>query len=557
MKDDATTRLDALVVGAGISGLFMLYRLRTLGFSARAYEAGGDVGGTWYWNRYPGARCDTESVQYSYQFSEELQQEWEWSERYAGQPEILRYVRHVAERFDLRRDVVFNARVASAAFDEEASRWLVEIEGGERVSASFCVMATGCLSSPNLPAFEGLDDFAGPVHHTGLWPHEPVDFSGRRVGVIGTGSSAMQSIPVIAREAARLLVFQRTPHYAVPAHNGPLSEERLREVKANYAELREKARRLPAGFYQTYNDKAALEVGEDEREREYEERWARGGLPFLAAFTDLHFSEEANRTAAEFVRGKIRRIVNDPETAELLCPRTVIGCRRLCVDTGYYETYNRPNVRLIDVSESPIERIAPEGVVTAGRLHEIDMLVLATGFDAMTGALLKVDVRGRAGRPLRDKWREGPRSYLGLMTEGFPNLFTITGPGSPSVLTNMHASIDHHVEWIGACLAFLRERGLAGIEASPEAEDAWVAHNNEEAARTLRYRCASWYLGANIPGKPRVFMPYIAGFDVYAKKCAEIVEAGYEGFHLLSREAGRAGGFRPGADARAGEGDEG
>ena len=534
LKDDAKTDLDALVVGAGISGLFMLYRLRSRGFSARVYEAGGDVGGTWYWNRYPGARCDTESVQYSYQFSEDLQQEWEWSERYAGQPEILRYIRHVVERFDLRRDVVFNTRVVSAVFDEEANRWLVETDGGERVSAAFCVMATGCLSSPNVPAFEGLDAFRGPVYHTGLWPREAVDFSGRRVGVIGTGSSAIQAIPVIAREAAQLLVFQRTPHYAVPAHNGPLDEERRREVKANYAEIREKARQLPAGFYQTYNDKAALEVGEEEREREYEKRWAHGGLPFLAAFTDLHFSEEANRTAGEFVRSKIRRIVNDPQTAELLCPQTVLGCRRLCVDTGYYETYNRPNVSLIDVSESPIERILPRGVMTAGRTHEIDLLILATGFDAMTGALLKMDIRGRGGRTLRDKWREGPHTYLGLMTAGFPNLFTITGPGSPSVLTNMQTSIDHHVEWIGACLVFLRARGLAGIEASLEAEEAWVARNNEEAARTLRYRCASWYLGANIPGKPRMFMPYIAGFDVYAKKCAEIVEAGYEGFHLLS-----------------------
>ncbi len=536
LKDDARADLDVLIVGAGFSGLFMLYRLRSLGFSARIYEAGGDVGGTWYWNRYPGARCDTESVQYSYQFSDELQQEWDWSERYASQPEILRYVRHVAERFDLRRDIVFRARVASAVFDEEAGHWVVETEGGARVSATFCVMATGCLSSPNLPAFEGLDAFEGPVLHTGLWPHEEVDFSGRRVGIIGTGSSAIQAIPVIARQAARLLVFQRTPNYAVPAHNGPLDAGRLREVKADYAQMRERARRLPAGFYQTYNDKAALEVDEAEREREYERRWAHGGLPFLAAFTDLPFSAEANRTAGEFVRNKIRQIVNDPKTAELLCPDTVLGCKRLCVDTGYYETYNRPNVRLIDVSGSPIERIAPGGVAAAGVLHEVDVLILATGFDAMTGALLKMDIRGRAGQTLRDKWREGPRTYLGLMTAGFPNLFTITGPGSPSVLTNMQTSIDHHVEWIGACLAFLRARGLAGIEASAEAEDAWVAHNNEEAAKTLRYRCASWYLGANIPGKPRVFMPYIAGFDVYARRCAEIVEAGYEGFHLTPHE---------------------
>ncbi len=535
MKDGLKTDLDVLIVGAGIAGLFMLYRLRSRGFKARIYESGSDVGGTWYWNRYPGARCDTESVQYSYQFSKELQQEWVWSERYASQPEILRYIRHVAERFDLRRDIVFNTRVASAVFDENVNHWVVEIESDERISAAFCVMATGCLSSPNLPAFPGLKSFGGPVFHTGLWPHEKVDFSGKRVGVIGTGSSAMQSIPIIAREASELLVFQRTAHYAVPAHNVPLSEERLREVKANYVRIREKARQSPTGFDQTFNDKAALEVSEDERQREYERRWAHGGLPFLAAFTDLRSSEEANRTAGEFVRNKIRKIVNDPQIAELLCPQTVIGCKRLCVDTGYYKTYNRPNVSLVDVSESPIERITSEGVMVAGEIHAIDMLILATGFDAMTGTLLKIDVRGRSGQTLREKWKEGPRTYLGLMTSSFPNMFTITGPGSPSVLTNMQTSIDHHVEWIGACLVFLRERGLSAIEASSEAEDAWVAHNNEEAVKTLRYRCTSWYLGANIPGKPRVFMPYIAGFDLYARKCAQIVEAGYEGFHLISQ----------------------
>ncbi len=550
MKNEAKTDLDALIVGAGVAGLFMLYRLRSRGFRARVYEAGGDVGGTWYWNRYPGARCDTESVQYSYQFSEELQQEWEWRERYASQPEILRYINHVAERFDLRRDVVFNTRILSAVYDEEASRWVVEPDGGERISATFCVMATGCLSSPNFPAFEGLDDFEGPVLHTGLWPHEKVDFSGKRVGVIGTGSSAMQSIPIIAREAAELFVFQRTAHYAVPAQNGPISEERVREVKANYPQIRQRAKRSATGFDQTFNDKAALEVSEEEREREFEKRWAQGGLPFLSAFTDLRYSEEANQTAGEFVRNKIREIVKDPKTAELLCPTTVIGCKRLCVITEYFEIYNRPNVHLIDVSESPIERITPEGVMTAGRLYEIDTLILATGYDAMTGTLLRIDIRGRGGRTIQDKWKAGPRTYLGLMTAGFPNLFTITGPGSPSVLTNMQTSIDHHVEWIGACLVYLRENGLKSIEASLEAEDAWVAHNNEEAAKTIRYLCTSWYLGANIPGKPRVFMPYISGFDVYSKKCAEIVEAGYAGFHLIRNEEAVPCGSEPASPKR-------
>ena len=441
MKKEAKTDLDALIVGAGVAGLFMLYRLRSRGFKARIYEAGGDVGGTWYWNRYPGARCDTESVQYSYQFSEELQQDWEWSERYASQPEILRYVNHVAERFDLRRDVVFNTRIVSTVFDEEASRWVVETDGGERISATFCVMATGCLSSPNFPAFEGLNDFDGPVFHTGLWPHEKVDFSGKRVGVIGTGSSAMQSIPIIAREADDVFVFQRTAHFAVPAHNGPINEERVREVKANYPEIRARAKQSATGFDQTFGEKEALKVSEEEREREFEKRWAHGGLPFLSAFTDLRYSEEANRMAGEFVRNKIREIVKDPETAELLCPTTVIGCKRLCVITEYFETYNRPNVHLVDVSESPIERITPEGVMTAGRVYDIDMLILATGFDAMTGTLLRIDIRGRGGCTLQDKWKEGPPHLSRPHDGGLPEHVHHHGPRKP---LGAHEHADFH-----------------------------------------------------------------------------------------------------------------
>ncbi|MDA1000181.1 MAG: NAD(P)/FAD-dependent oxidoreductase [bacterium] len=525
---------DVLIVGAGFAGLFMLYRLRGMGFSARIFDAASDVGGTWYWNRYPGARCDTESMQYSYQFSDELQQEWEWSERYAGQPEILRYINHVADRFDLRRDITFNTRIESAAFAEESNRWNIATDNGGKISATFCVMATGCLSSPFVPNIEGLDDFAGPVYHTGRWPHKEIDFSGKRVGVIGTGSSAIQTITVIAKQVEHLFVFQRAPHYAVPAHNGPMDKDYEREIKANYAELRKKAKQLPAGFFQHYNGKSALEVAPGERRQEYEKRWAHGGLPFMAAFADLNFSEEANETAAAFVRGKIREIVRNPETAELLCPDTVIGCKRLCVDTGYYETYNRPNVSLIDISKLEIEKITPGGVLAAGKIYEIDMIVLATGFDAMTGALLKIDIRGRSGQTLREKWAEGPRTYLGLMTAGFPNLFTITGPGSPSVLTNMHTSIDQHVEWIADCLGYLRENRIGRIEPALEAENRWVVHNNEAAEETLRYKCSSWYLGANIPGKPRIFMPYIEGFHVYAEKCAQVAAAGYEGFHLTA-----------------------
>jgi cyclohexanone monooxygenase len=532
MTTESQATHDAVIVGAGFAGMYLLHRLRGLGFKATVLEAGSGVGGTWYWNRYPGARCDVESMQYSYQFSDALQQDWEWSERYAAQPEILRYANHVADRFDLRRDIKFNARVTSARFDEARQVWQVETSDGVRTSARFCVMATGCLSSPNTPDFKGAGSFRGETYHTGRWPHEPVDFSGKRVAVIGTGSSAVQAIPIIARRAARLLVFQRTPNYAVPAHNHPLDQDYQQSIKQEYATLRARAKQTATGIDFDYSDRLALETPESERDREYETRWQRGGLSFLGAFMDIMMDEDANRTAADFVRGKIRETVRDPAVAELLSPKNTIGCKRLCIDIGYYETFNRPNVTLIDVSSSPIERITETGVVVDGREYGADAIVFATGFDAMTGALLKMDIRGRDGASLRDKWHEGPRTYLGLATEGFPNLFTITGPGSPSVLTNMLPTIEQHADWVADTLDHMRSRGLTSIEPSREAEEAWVAHGNEMAGRTLRYTCGSWYLGANIPGKPRVFMPYIGGFPRYIQKCREVSANGYEGFAL-------------------------
>ena len=525
---------DAVIVGAGFAGMYMLHRLRGLGFKSVVFEAGNDVGGTWYWNRYPGARCDVESMQYSYQFCDELQQEWEWSERYAPQPEILRYANHVADRFDLRRDIRFNTRVTAATFDEGAGRWIVETDDGARVSATFCIMGTGCLSTANTPAFKGLDSFKGDRYHTGRWPHEEVDFTGRRVGVIGTGSSAIQAIPVIARQAAHLFVFQRTPNFTIPAHNAPLDPDFRRHVKANYADLRAKAKQMPTGVYFPRNDRSALEAAAEERRREYEARWAYGGVAFLGAYKDLLFDREANETAAEYVRNKIRETVHDPRVAELLCPTEIIGCKRLCVDTGYYATFNRPNVTLVDVSRSPIEEITPHGVKVGDEEYELDALVFATGFDALTGALLRIDIRGRAGVSLKEKWHGGPRTYLGLATAGFPNLFTITGPGSPSVLANMIMAIEQHVDWIADCLEYMRERGLRHIEPAPEAEDAWGAHVNEDAGLSLRSQCGSWYVGSNVPGKPQVFMPYIGGFPVYAKRCEEVVANGYEGFALTA-----------------------
>ena len=522
--------LDAVIVGAGFAGMYMLHRLRGLGFSARVLEAADGVGGTWHWNRYPGARCDVESMEYSYQFSDALQQEWEWSERYAAQPELLRYANHVADRFDLRRDIIFNSRVGAAVFEEAGGFWTLVTSEGARTTARHCIMATGCLSSPNMPRFKGLNRFAGERYHTGCWPHEPVNFSGKRVAVIGTGSSAVQSIPHIAAQAETLYVFQRTPNYAVPAHNAPLDPAYVRAVKADYAGLRARAKQNMTGIDFDYSDALALDTLPEERAREYEKRWQRGGLSFLGAYKDLMVDQEANDTAAEFVRGKIRERVFDPRVAEALSPKNTIGCKRLCVDIGYYETFNQPHVRLIDIAEEPIEEITPHGVRAKRREYAVDAIVFATGFDAMTGALLNIDIFGRNGQALKEKWREGPRAYLGVALAGFPNLFTITGPGSPSVLTNMLPTIEQHVEWIADLIADVHGRGFTLIEPTSEAEDAWVSHVGELAGRTLRYTCSSWYLGVNIAGKPRVFMPYIGGFPRYVERVNEIAANGYEGF---------------------------
>jgi cyclohexanone monooxygenase len=526
---------DVLIVGAGFAGLFMLHRVRALGLSARVLEAGDGVGGTWYWNRYPGARCDVESMQYSYQFSGELQQEWQWTERYAAQPEILAYLEHVADRFGLRRHIQLDTRVTAARFDEAAGRWLVSTEAGQRHSARFLVMATGCLSAARVPDFPGLGRFPGPTYHTGRWPHEPVDFTGQRVAIIGTGSSAVQSIPVIARQARELVVFQRTATYAIPAHNHPLAAEEQQAVKDGYAAFRRRnSESMGAiGSDVPLNDVPALAVGPDERARAYQMRWEQGGLPFLWAFNDLLIDRRANDTAADFVLGKIHEIVADQAVADLLSPANVIGCKRLCVDTGYYATFNRENVELVDVSTAPVE-ITAQGVRTGGRDFAFDRLVFATGFDAMTGALLRIDIRGRGGRSLGDAWAEGPRTFLGLGVAGFPNLFLISGPGSPSVLTNMVVSIEQNVNWIADCLGYLDRHGYQCIEAEPSAQQEWVGHVNGVAGLTLYPTCNSWYLGANVPGKPRVFMPLI-GFPPYAEKCDEVAAQGYAGFITSAR----------------------
>jgi cyclohexanone monooxygenase len=520
---------DAIVVGAGFAGLYMLHRLRGLGLRARVIEVGSGPGGTWYWNRYPGARCDVLSMEYSYQFSDELQQEWTWSERYATQPEILRYVQHVADRFALWPDIQFDTRVSAAHFDEARERWTVRLDTGAELTARFCIMATGCLSSANIPNIPGRERFSGPTYHTGHWPHEGVDFTGKRVGIIGTGSSALQSIPIIAEQAAHLTVFQRTATYAVPARNATLDPAEVARIKAHYPEIRAHNWQEPFGVDFHQRPESAHAVSAEEREREFEKRWQEGTLGFLAAFGDLLTHQQANDYAAEFIRNKIRATVKDPATAAKLLPKQVVGCKRLCLDTRYYETFNRPNVTLVDVSETPIARITPEGLEVGDTAHAFDCLVFATGFDAMTGALDKIDIRGRTGLALKEKWHAGPRTYLGLAMAGFPNLFTVSGPGSPSVLSNMLPTIEQHVNWIADCIGYLEAHRKTLIEARTEAEDAWVDHVNAVAGMTLYPRCNSWYLGANIPGKPRIFMPYI-GVPQYVAKCRQVAADGYEGF---------------------------
>jgi cyclohexanone monooxygenase len=527
---------DVVVVGAGFAGMYMLHKLRGQGFSVRVCEQGGDVGGTWYWNRYPGARCDVESMQYSYSFSDKLQQEWDWSERYAPQPEILRYANHVADRFNLRGDIQLNTRVDRAIFDESANSWSVTTSDGKTVTARYVVLATGCLSNARMPDIKGLADFKGKVYHTGHWPHEPVDFTGLRVGVIGTGSSAIQSVPIIAEQASHLTVFQRTANFSIPARNASLTADEREAVRAKYPEIRRFAREEARnGIYTEMPDKGALDDGDNERREKYEARWNRGGLTFMAVYNDLALDKTANDTAASFVREKIAEIVRDPQTARLLQPNNhPIGSKRICIDTDYFATFNRPNVTLVDIKTNPIEEILPNGVRTRVGDYEVDALVLATGFDAMTGSVAKIDIRGRDGLTLNQKWAEGPKTYLGLMSAGFPNLFIITGPGSPSVLSNMIVSIEQHVDWIADCIAWMRDRGLEAMEANKDAEDRWVAHVNEVAHTTLYPQANSWYMGANIPGKPQIFMPYIGGVGAYRQICNDVAAKGYEGFTMES-----------------------
>ena len=540
-KQQRETTVDAVIVGAGFSGLYLLHRFRKLSLTTRVLERGGGVGGTWYWNRYPGARCDVESMQYSYSFDAELQQEWHWPEKFSAQPDILAYANHVADRFDLRKDIDFDVEVKAAHFNETTRRWRIETDKKDKITAQFFVMATGCISTAQTPNIEGLDNYQGNTYHTGNWPHEKVDFTGQRIAVIGTGSSGIQAIPVLAEEAAHVTVFQRTPNYSIPSQNEPMTSDYEASWKEKYPTLREEMRYTGHGSMKDLNDKSAMSVDEEERQETYKKRWAIGGAGFLTSFNDLLFSQESNDTASEFVRNQIRRIVKNPETAELLAPKTYpIGTKRICIDSGYFQTYNRENVDLVDISEKPIQRITREGLIVNGREFEFDSIVFATGFDAMTGTLFNVDIRGRNDLALKEKWYAGPRTYLGLMSEAFPNLFMITGPGSPSVKSNMLVSIEQHVDFVTESIIYMREHGLELMEPDVAAEDDWVDHVQEAANKTLFPRANSWYMGANIPGKPRLFMPYIGGVGTYRRICEEVVADNYKGFRFEAETAAAA-----------------
>jgi cation diffusion facilitator CzcD-associated flavoprotein CzcO/acetyl esterase/lipase len=523
--------VDVVVVGAGIAGLYLVYRLSRAGYRLRVFEAGDDLGGTWYWNRYPGARVDVPSIDYMYSFDPDWQRDWQWSEKYATQPEILRYLNHVADKHDLRRHITFSTRVQRAWWDDDASLWHVRTDAGDEITCRFVVMATGCLSMPKQAEIDGLERFAGEVYFTSRWPRERVDFTGKRVAVIGTGSSGVQSIPVIAQEALHVVVFQRTPNFSIPARNGPLSPEKLAQF-ANEAEYRAAARTSFAGIPLERSITPTFSVSETERQQHYERVFELGLLfESFNVFADVLSNPAANHEFAEFVRNKIRSIVDDPQTASDLCPIDhPIATKRPCLDTNYYATYNLPHVRLVNVRKHPIQRVTETGIDTVDESFAFDAIVFATGFDAVTGAITAVDIRGRNDLALKDKWANGPQTYLGLSTAGFPNLFLITGPGSPSVLSNMTVSIEQHVDWVLDCLGQMRARGFDVIEPTETAEAGWVQHVNDCADITLYPAANSWYMGANVPGKPRVFLPYCAGFDFYHLSCDEVVARDYLGF---------------------------
>lgn len=541
VSDDAGTLdpcFDLVIVGAGFAGLYMLHTARVLGMSAVVIEVAPDVGGTWYWNRYPGARCDVKSLDYSFSFDETIEQEWNWTETFAAQPEILAYINFVADRLDLRRDIRFDRRVTSMHFDESNAKWDVVTDDGARLCGRFCVMATGCLSVPKEPDIPGLASFEGEVYSTSYWPEEKIGLQGKKIGLIGTGSSGIQVGPMLAQQAEKLYVFQRTPNFTIPARNAPLDPAFLANEKSHYRERREAARRHPAGHLRPLTTAKVMEMAPEERREAFDAAWRSGGQDIFGAFGDLLTDEAGNAEITAMIHEKIDSLVDDPAVAEKLKPLDYpFAGRRVCLDTDYYPMFNRPNVELVDLRGEPIEIIGTHCVKTSKRAIELDMIVLAAGFDAITGSLLAIDIRGKGGLTIQEKWHDGPVSYLGLAIADFPNLFTITGPGSPSVLTNMVCSIEQHVEWLRDLFVHLAEKGFDVIEADKEAEDHWASHVYDLANRLpIIMQSNSWYLGANVPGKPRVFMPYAGGLDVYRDQCDTVAQEGYQGFHFYAEQ---------------------
>jgi cyclohexanone monooxygenase len=519
---------DAVIVGAGFTGLYMLHVLRQKGFTARLVDAASGVGGTWYWNRYPGARCDIESMQYSFQFSEELQQEWEWTERYASQPEILAYIEHVAERFDLTRDIQFDTRVEAATWDENTGEWTVETDRGQALHARYFIMGVGCLSAPIKPTFEGEADFTGETYQTSIWPKEHVDFKGKRVGIIGVGSSAIQAGPLIAEEAEHVYIYQRTPNYVVPSQNRPLTPEEVKDIKSDYKGFRAKAYAGLTAFLFERHDQSVFDLTPDERRARFDNYWNIGGLPFLGAFNDILFNDDANQACIDYWRSRIEEIIDDPKLVELLTPDEEFGCKRLCSGTGFYEMFNRDNVTLVDVRGTGIERFTPAGLRAEGVDYDLDTIIFATGFDAMTGSVTRIRITGKGGQTIQQKWAEGPKTYLGLMISGFPNMFNMVSAGSPSVLATMVTAAEQHGDWVGECLDHMRETGKTVIEATPEAEAEWSAEVKRAGDASLRTNCDSWYVGSNIEGKARVFAPYIGGWPPYVARCNAETASKYE-----------------------------
>ncbi|MEM7542143.1 MAG: NAD(P)/FAD-dependent oxidoreductase [Pseudomonadota bacterium] len=526
---------DVVIAGAGFAGLYMLHRIQQRGLKVRLFEAGSGIGGTWFWNRYPGARVDVESMEYSYSFDDDLQQEWSWSERYAGQPELQRYINHCADRFDLWPNIQLNTRVTGTTYNEATAEWLIDTDDGDAVRAKYCVLATGFLSSGSIPEFEGLEAYQGNTYLTSKWPEGGVDFTGQKVGIIGTGSSAVQAIPIIAKEVDHLTVFQRTPPFSIPLRNEPLNRDFEALVKDMYPEWRRRQRfESRAGFIAVNNeptppnDSNAVDVSEQERLADYEMRWESGGLCFYSSYIDLLTNQQANDTLADFIREKTRQRIDDPEVAELLLPRGYpIMAKRLCADTGYYETYNRDNVKLVSIKDSPIEKLTDKGLVVNGEEFEFDSIIFATGFDAVTGAISRIDVKGKGGQDLNDYWTGAPRAYLGLASVGFPNMFFLDGPCANGALVSPMLLSEHQVEWVDRCIEHVGLANDATVEATPESEAEWMRHMEEVSAGSLLYKANSWYMGANIPGKPRALLSYLGGLENYRQQTGAGEANGY------------------------------